>query len=302
MLMKRNIVKIISEICAEEEIDLTSYSDNWILRLTKNNTSKYIFAYRFEINKASVDYICNNKIVLSSILKDFGLSVVEHYCLGEFKDLMRKDDNPLSPLNLLKKYQKLVLKPNEGSTGLDIYQVTNQEELEEAAKKIISKHSSVAICAFEDIIDEYRVVILDGKARLIYQKKLPCIIGNGKNNILNLIDHNQYELKDLNLDLFYVPYEGEKITLAWIHNLSNGAIPVIIEDQKIIDELTKEALKAVKALNLEFASIDIIKTVAGYKILEINSGVMIEHFSLMNKQNYQLTKEIYQDAIALMFK
>ena len=51
-------------------------------------------------------------------------------------------------------------------------------------------------------------------------------------------------------------------------------------------------------LNLKFASIDVVKDKkGGYKVLEINSGVMMETFSKLNERNYNLAKHIYRTAI-----
>jgi len=54
-------------------------------------------------------------------------------------------------------------------------------------------------------------------------------------------------------------------------------------------------------LNIKFASIDIIRTEGKYKILEVNSGVMMEYFAASSSENYETAKKIYREAILLMF-
>ena len=42
-----NYVAIIREICAEEGIELQSFSFDWIFRLTKNGKTGFILGYQF---------------------------------------------------------------------------------------------------------------------------------------------------------------------------------------------------------------------------------------------------------------
>lgn len=75
---KRNLVKIIYEICEEAKIDVKSYSYDWIFKLSKNNKSQYILGYKFGLNAASVDAICGDKSAASAIMTSLGISNVEH--------------------------------------------------------------------------------------------------------------------------------------------------------------------------------------------------------------------------------
>jgi glutathione synthase/RimK-type ligase-like ATP-grasp enzyme len=55
-------------------------------------------------------------------------------------------------------------------------------------------------------------------------------------------------------------------------------------------------------LNIGFASIDIIETGGQQLILEVNSGVMMEHFAHSLPDGYARAKAIYARAVALMFQ
>jgi glutathione synthase/RimK-type ligase-like ATP-grasp enzyme len=57
------------------------------------------------------------------------------------------------------------------------------------------------------------------------------------------------------------------------------------------------ATKATKALNVKFVSVDIARIDNQLKIIEINSGVMLERFSQQSTANYQLAKNIYKRVI-----
>ena len=60
--------------------------------------------------------------------------------------------------------------------------------------------------------------------------------------------------------------------------------------------------KTAKALGIRFASIDMIKTKEGWKVLEVNAGVMMEHFASSGENQYITAKAIYRDAILKMFE
>lgn len=93
------------------------------------------------------------------------------------------------------------------------------------------------------------------------------------------------------IDWNVIPNKGEKVELTWKHNLGQGAIPLLVTDEKIKRKLTDLARKCVSALNTGFVSIDIIETDNTLNVLEINSGVMIEKFSEHSIKNYNLAKD-----------
>ena len=47
---------------------------------------------------------------------------------------------------------------------------------------------------------------------------------------------------------------------------------------------------------------DIIEVEGGYKILEINNGVVLAFFSTISEENYKIAKGIYKDAVKEMFE
>jgi hypothetical protein len=165
----------------------------------------------------------------------------------------------------------------------------------------------MAVCPFYEIENEFRVVVLDGKVKLVYRKKIPFILGDGISTLRQLLV--VYLKEDIECPVsFNIPDEdylkvlnsGKKYYLNWKHNLGKGANPEIVQNEELIERLSDLALRAAQAVNVHFASIDIIETNNQYLVLEINSGVMMEHFSQVNDSNYQIAKRIYKEAIESM--
>lgn len=104
------------------------------------------------------------------------------------------------------------------------------------------------------------------------------------------------------LDYWRVPKINEIVTVSWKHNLAQGSKPDIDLPIEIKAQLKDIALHTATALDINFASIDIlVDENNNYMVLEINSGVMMEKFSRESCENYIIAKSIYSDAIKHYF-
>ncbi len=307
---QRVMVNIIEEICNEEKILCERFSYDWIFRLTKNGKTAHIFGYQFENNSATAQLICTDKCASSEILRSKGIPAVEHYFFISPDDLhyIGLEGNWPRMLDLLKKYGKLVCKPNEGTGGIDVFQVSSAVELELAVNSIFAHSRSLALSPFLPIEQEYRVILLNDQVKLVFSKTIQSLIGDGRSSFKQLLLQQKPSLLEtvptgeFSEDLLNkIPKSGEKIPLNWKHNLGQGAQPEIVADPSLVAQLSDLALRAAEAVSVRFASVDIIRTGGEFKVLEINSGIMMESFARMNLQNYQLAKSIYKEALTALF-
>jgi predicted ATP-grasp superfamily ATP-dependent carboligase len=130
------------------------------------------------------------------------------------------------------------------------------------------------------------------------------LIGDGVSSVGKLF--SQYVQSNLQLllentlreeTIENIPGVGETIPINWKHNLGQGASSSIVTDPELVNQLSNLAIQAAQTVNIQFASVDIIKTEGKFAVLEINSGIMMESFAQANKQNYQIAKNIYQGAL-----
>lgn len=303
----RQLVKIVKEICAENDIDFISFSYDWILQLSANGRKMFIYGYKFPNNNAAIEQICNDKSALSDILSIHKIPHVEHYYFmspnnkqytGENGDWNRME-------KLLHEHKKIVCKANTGTGGRNVFKVDSQKELEIAVHDIFSKTRSLCIAPYRTIKSEYRVIIINSNVGVIYEKCRPAVIGNGIDTIGRLIEMDD-TLSGINIDsdidLHYIPALQEKVDLSWKHNLGQGARPVIVVDSFLHEKLSTLALSCTLALDIEFASVDIIESEAGLEVLEVNSGIMMENLSRSSLNNYAIAKTIYKKAIFSFLK
>lgn len=300
MYKEKQFNKIIKQICQERSIQYEELSDDWIIKLTKENRNKFIVGYKFDLNNQATSEICNDKFALYAVLKSEEIPVIEYNIL--FKNEEDKLEKYFYEYN-----QNVVLKPNNGTCGNNVLHICEYDKLKSEYNKLISKCYSVDICPFYEIESEYRVIYLPTKQH-IYKKVKPIITGDGVHSVKELlIEFNseyfgdERNLKNENISADYIPKFGEKIEYEWRFNLSRGAKIADVDDEEK-NILMNMINNIIKVINLKFVSIDIVKlTNNQYMVMEINSGVMMENLVKLQDDGIQIAKSVYGEAIDLMF-
>lgn len=268
--MLEDFKKIISEICADEKIEYTEFSNGWIMQLKKGEVTNYITGMRFPLNSYSVATILNDKYATYTILNNNDVPIIKHKmlfnprtrngyisdfdCLKDVKDYFKKQSN-----------SSVVVKANEGSGGSDVYKCTSFKDVCLAIKKLFKSKDSVSICPFYDIVFEHRLIYLNGQCKLAFKKK--CLPGN------------------------------------WKHNLAQGAEVYEEDDNEKLARLKEIGDKAVKVLNCNFVSVDIAETVDNtLLVMEVNSSVSMIKYASFSEKNRIVAKNVYKEAILLSLK
>jgi glutathione synthase/RimK-type ligase-like ATP-grasp enzyme len=213
-------------------------------------------------------------------------------------------------LALLDQHPKgVVVKPNEGTSGKSVFRVKTKSALELAVNRVFAVSASLAISPLLDIEDEVRVVLIDDVAAVVYRKDRPFVLGDGKQSMFELalsflhlkrrstiLPAMIEDLSKAELDAI-VP-RGERRVLNWHHNLESGATPVLLERGDMYNACVQLAIQAAHAIGIRFASIDVVRAGRDWKILEVNSGVMMES---LNKHHPDLVYATYSAALDKVF-
>lgn len=258
---------ILGEICQESGVKLTWLSNNWVALLEKDEARCFTVGFKFNLNSAAASQIADDKIATYELLSHFGVPTVE--C----RPLYEKDN----PGPYAKNYQSeryiedffkknrrhIVLKPNSGQEGINVYQISEMSQVKPVLEKIFRQEYLAAMCPFYEIRNEYRFIMLDGEVRLAYMK-----------------ERNE----------------------GWLFNLSQGAIAARIEDASLYEKLLKLARQAVTMLGIRFCSVDMIETCDGnLMVMEVNSGVATGEYLRQHPEDYGKVKQIYADVLEKMF-
>ena len=307
--MNLDIYNIIEDICNEEGINYKLLSKDWVLMLEKNNMTRFISGYKFDSNSHALGTILDDKYALYEILKEKNIPIIEH-------KIIYSPTNKLSYATGCNTYEyvqqyfkannnNIVIKPTDGTCGNNVYHIQNINELTSTLDSLFVKHHSLCMCPYYEIENEYRVILLNGEIQLCYEKNLPKVIGDGKSSIRNLLivfnpSYFSNKLSDTKYDRI-LP-KDEIYTYNWKFNLSQGSISKPIIDENLKEKLTKIVNAIYNFIDVNFVSIDIIKTNDNnLQVLEINSGVMLENYLKQHPNDRNIIKEIYKKAIGNLF-
>lgn len=300
MYKEKQFNKLIKQICEENNIQFQELSDDWVIKLKKDNINKFLVGYKFDLNTQATSEICNDKFALYAVLNSEKIPVIKYNIL--FKNEEEKLKQYFEEYN-----QNVVLKPNNGTCGNNVLHICDYNKLKTEYENLTKKCYSVDICPFYDIESEYRVIYLPNK-HYMYKKVRPIIIGDGIRSVKQLLEEFNYEYfsnlencKNEEISLEYIPKTGEKIEYEWRFNLSKGAKITDVSDTEK-SELICLVNLIVNAIDLKFVSIDIVKlTNNEYMVMEINSGVMMENLIKLEENGLEIAKDMYTEAVKMMF-
>jgi glutathione synthase/RimK-type ligase-like ATP-grasp enzyme len=259
---QRIFVEAVKRYCARHKIAVEVRSQGWLIVMQRGSRQYFTLGYDVGLNSAIAHRIANDKGATADVLTLAGITCVPHtvFLNPKLNAHIPPPGSRQAMLDLLRQHPEgIVVKPNEGTAGKSVFLVSTSPELERAAAEIFSSHLTLAISPYVDIEDEVRVVVIDELAPVVYSKQ----------RVLN-----------------------------WRHNLDAGARPALVEPGEAREACVAIAVKAARAIGIRFASVDVIRVGGTLKILEINSGVMME---ALGKLHPELVDAAYSAALDRVF-
>lgn len=314
MNANRALVGIVREICAAHDIRLSAFSGDWVFCLQKQGHTTYIMGYDFGVNSATAKMICKDKAATSDLLAFHSVPHVEHRIFHgpQMVGYLPSEGNWRPMLAYFEDCGRdIVCKPNEGTGGRGVYRARNPFELEAAVMQVFSKSRSLCLSPFEHILGEYRVAVFEGHIHFVYLKMRPTLVGDGIRSVKRLLLDHMAEARmsrediagwqaipEMDMDFNYVPSCEETVPINWRHNLGQGAAPKAIhEADQSYEEIVSLAIRATEVLGVALASVDIVATHKGPKVLEINSGIMMESLVQCHPDGKALAHRFYETII-----
>ena len=309
---QRIFVDAIKKYCAAHGIGIEIRAQGWLIIMQRGARRHLAFGYDVGLNSAIAHRIANDKAATAEVLQACGVACVPHTLflnpkMNEYIPPQRSWETMLALLR--ENPDGVVVKPNEGTSGDSVFKVSTEPDLELAVQRIFSSSLGLAVSPYLDIENEVRLVLIDDHPLVVYRKQRPTIVGDGKHSLLELaLAATPAELRSTVLPplvenrdraaLDAVPLPGQRHVLSWRHNLDSGARPELLEQGKIREACIEIAVRAAKAIGIRFGSIDVIQVDGAWKILEINSGVMME---ALGKQQPDLVYAAYSAALDKVF-
>lgn len=276
MSARIHFVRIIRELSEELGLEAESYSNDWGFRLRKDGKTRYVVGYHFPLNRSSAKELCQDKSLTYDALRSAGVPAVPHIFIPSVHAGGSGDPEEWRPLleKLIRETGFVVVKDNYGTGGNRVFRYDN---IEDAIAKIQELHGfiyGVAVCPWQEIHEEYRVTMLLQEPELVIRKERR----------------------------FRILPDGTKEYVEWRHNLGLGAVAFRVKDPEVLRRVEEVAVRASRAMDVSFASVDVVDTDEGLKVLEVNAGVMMEHFAGQNEEDYETAKAIYRKALIKAFE
>lgn len=307
---QRLLVGVIERLAMAQGFSVDKHSHDWILQLRRDGRAHTVFGYDLGLNSSTAHRLANDKSAAFDVLSAHAVPAVEHrvFLHPRFLDFVDAGGNWRRLLTTFDGFgADAVLKDNEGTGGYDVIRVRSEIELEQAALRLFQVARSAALSPFIEIDAEQRFIMLGDSCLLAYGKERPEVVGDGVSSVGALITAacraGTLQLTPSEIDNPEVMIEqvlpaGRRLPLQWRHNLGRGARAVAVDGRssRYPADLAV-ARKAMAALSLEFASVDLIDVGGVTLVLEVNSGVMLEMLARTMPDGVALAELIYRAAL-----
>lgn len=300
---ERIFVQAIRRYCAQHGITVDVRPGGWLIAMRREARRHFAFGYDIGLNSAIAHRLANDKSATAEALEMAGVPCVPHHLFlsPSMGVHVAGADWRQGMLALLAQNpQGVVVKPNEGTSGRAVFKATNSDDLDRAVTEIFSSGLGLVIAPYVEIEDEVRVIVLDGKPMIVYRKERPSVVGDGMQTLRELVsaagqDRRLHERAAHELNAI-VP-KGERRLLTWQHNLDAGAKPILLDEGEVRADCAKLAIDAANFIGITFASIDVVRVDGIWRVLEINSGVMMEALGRLHPGLVQATYDAALDRI-----
>ena len=309
---QRTFVNAVQKYCADNGITVETRSQGWLMVMRKEPKRHLAYGYDVGLNSAVTHRIANDKAATAEVLEMDGIACVPHAffpgpALSEYASAAGSWQAMLDLLT--QNPDGIVVKPNEGTSGNLVFKVLSKRDLERAVSEIFSLNLNLAISPYLEIKNEVRVILVDTLPVIVYGKSRPSITGDGVHSILELAlatmpaERLSALFPRMVADLDSATLEtvlpsGQHHALNWRHNLDSGAEPVLLQQGAVRERCVELAIAAAKSIEMRFGSIDVVQVDDAWRILEINSGVVME---ALGKAYPELVYAAYSAALDKVF-
>ena len=256
-------IKALIEACDGMEVGYQAIveSGNMLILDLPNNPT--FVNCKTPLNSESMSFLCQDKTYFyqraneliampetTSYLNPDTDNEFKHYC--EFTSL----DSIINDIENQHQYP-LIVKPNRGAQGINVYKVMSRKALKDSLEAIFSLHSQhydyrAIAQMWVDIHKEYRAIFLDGELELLYEKSI-----EGAKFVGNLSPHH---------------WEGSR--------------PLNVDDTKVHNQVRKFIKPLFKQFPIRYVGFDIvIDTKNNWWLLEANTGPAIKIYIDFYGQN-----------------
>ena len=308
LVLVPTLKKLTAQIGAKIFLDHSGFAG----RITFKNGHRSFFRNgAFDINSSGSSGIAKDKIQTSFFLETAGYPVIpgsKAFFSDETDDAYRYAKKIGFPV---------FVKPNEGCKGKGVSFVHNEEEFYNAAFAVFDKYRMMLV-QLPVRGRDYRIVVLDEKAFLVYERIPLSVVGDGMCTIEELMREKQKEfvasnknaefeiddpritlkLKYQGMERLFVPKKDQRIYLLNNANLSAGGETVDVTD-KAHQSFKDLAVRITHEVGLRFCGVDLMiegnieDAPSVYWVIEINSSPGLSCIFRKGKEQEKRVEDFY---------
>ncbi|WP_148296905.1 ATP-grasp domain-containing protein [Halalkalibacter akibai] len=254
----RPYLAMIQHSVSADQVSFKEISPDYLYRVQRGNDSFIMHDVEVGLNNSSSMKLAQSKSGTYSVLHHAGVPAVEHHFLLNNQSRFAKGNAyDLAAKFFQKHNEKVVLKQDNGSQGVNVFKIETSEDLKAQLSHLFSLQLNACLSPFYTSTYEYRMIVLKGEVKLLLAK--------------------------------------ERLN-SWKHNLIGGSRSKDVPTS-LIPTLSKMATQTAHALQLDFCSVDILDTTTGLLVLEVNEQVMLDEYIKDDPTRKDRVSAIYREAI-----
>jgi len=257
----RLMPRMVADYAGRSGVEFQSFSDEWVLKLKRGDTTRWIIGYKFDINRSAAGEVAQDKVATYAALRAADIDAVPHYLVRSLpRELIH-----IKELHDVLGDIPVVAKPLEGTSGRDVIRFGSLDDALAMIRE--SGEPAWAVSPHVDIQAEYRLIMLSGELLLMYEKTQPTFRG---------------ELKLFNLSFGAIAAD---IT-------GDSFRERLLAIAKEVMQATALSLAAVDVARLSDGSL---------RVLEVNDGISMEHYARQSDEYKKRATSVYDTIVAAMF-
>lgn len=293
-----------------------------------NGQSRYFKQSTFDINPQAASVIIKDKDFADYFLRQHGYPTIPNSktfyspsYAQKIRVTARSTEDALSYADQIG--YPVIVKPNNGSQGDKVTMAADQSQLLTALEDIFSTYDIALIQSVVHGLD-YRLVVLDERIELAYQRIPLTVCGDGRSSVAKLLQMHLDELRQqgrkihlspedrriatkLNaqgLTMEFVPQSGQQVQMLDNANLSTGGTMVDVINlhplwEQIITKMVKDA-------GIRYCGVDIITSTSieheplTWWVIELNGSPGMSHYANFGQVSYQKVEKLYTKLLLAM--
>ncbi len=257
---------ILIEACARHGVDwrIADRHGAYLIEISRNGRRFFAgfstIPYH-PLNTAAASQLARDKAYSYAVLEDIGVDVPAWECAflrDESRTVYGVGHGVAPAMDFASRNgYPVFVKPNQGAKGRGADTANDPDELAAALRRL-AQDDYIAIVQEYVVLDEYRVLVMDGRPLFAYRRARASVTGDGRRTVRELVSDQGRRTPETNFlkrRLDEIPGAGERLECAPAYNLdSGGTIAEVFED--VPDRIGSWALGIAERLGLAYCGID----------------------------------------------